>query len=216
MPDAQTLPRAGKRKKAAAADSSLESSNRPAKKGRSEPRAEGAASLAAPHQPIITELSPKYHVLAASVLSSTQIRKRVSYVNGHLLEAGPGRSPVALLHARPRDVCKLITVVEQCRRLLRGAGKPCYQYNQLFTLPPAPLQKDRRDVVEETELRHDTEAADSDDDDFEVMASRFEKAVLPPATTRETKSMRVFLSIAPLPELRSKSDVTVQVDGVGI
>jgi hypothetical protein len=215
MPDAQTLPRAGKRKKAAAADGPLESSNRPAKKGRSDLRAGGAVSLSAPHQPIITELSPKYHVLAASVLSSTQIRKRVVYVNSHLLEAAAERSPVALLHARPRDVCKLITIVEQCRRLLRDAGKPCYQYNQLFTLPSAPPAKDRLDVVEETELREDSEAADSDDDDFEVMASRFEKAVLPPPTTRETKSMRVFLSIAPVPELRSKTDVTVQVDGAG-
>ncbi|CAM1500916.1 Fc.00g100780.m01.CDS01 [Cosmosporella sp. VM-42] len=163
-------------------------------------------SLLGPHQSILSELAPKYDALAASVISSTQIRKRVTYIANHLL--GGSKLPrVALLYARPADACKLITVVEQCKRVLGEEGKTWYQYNQLFDLPEAPK---KRDIVEETVLEREPED-DSESDEFEIMHNRFEDAVLPPPTTRTVKSMRVFLSITPIPELRMKKDVTLQV-----
>ncbi|KAH7149519.1 hypothetical protein B0J13DRAFT_551664 [Dactylonectria estremocensis] len=162
-------------------------------------------SLIGPHEPIAAELALKYDVLAASVISSTQIRKRVTYVSKHLL-AETKQPRVALLYARTAEVCKLITVVEQCKRVLVEEGSAWYQYNQLFELLEKPK---RRDVVEETKLGQELEE-DDDSDDFEVMHSRFEDAVLPTPSTRAVKSMRVFLSVAPVPELKSKPDVTSQ------
>ncbi|KPM46293.1 hypothetical protein AK830_g377 [Neonectria ditissima] len=164
-------------------------------------------SLMKPHESVIAELAPKYDVLAASVISSTQIRKRVTYVANHLL-AQAEKPRLALLYARTADVCKLITVVEQCKRVLRDEGKAWYQYNQLFDLPG---ELGKREVVEETKLgREADEDEDEDSDDFEVMHSRFEDAVLPPRSSNSVKSMRVFLSIASVPELRSRQGVTVQ------
>lgn len=177
----------------------------PPKKPR--PQAPPNTSLLGPHESILSELAPKYDVLAASVISSTQIRKRVGYITTHLLrQPATTRPPVALLHARTADVCKLISVVEQAKRVLREERGAWVQYNQLFELPREAAET--KGVVEETVLEQDAE--DDDGDDFEVMESRFEKAVLPPVSTRAVKSMRVFLSIAAVPELKAKPGVTVQ------
>lgn len=175
------------------------------KRARSSNQPSSTHALITPHEPIIAELAPKYDVLTASVISSTQIRKRVVSTTRHLLDR-PSSPAVVLLHARPADVCKLITIVEHCKRVLREEGKTCFQYNQLFELP-AEVKKP--EVVERTVLEGNEEDSD-DDDDFEVMESRFEKAVLPPPSKRVAKSMRTFLSLAAVPELKAKSDVTLQ------
>lgn len=164
------------------------------------------AALIGPHESIVAELQPKYDVLVASVISSTQIRKRVAQAAAHLAATSSDRPRLVLLHARTAEVCKLITIVEHCKRTMGGEGRAWYQYNQLFDLPAE--QKKKADVVEETVL--DKDAGDSDSDDFEVMSGRFEKAVLPPPSGRTVKSLRVVFSLQPVPELKAKSDVTIQ------
>ncbi|EQK98517.1 hypothetical protein G6O67_004448 [Ophiocordyceps sinensis] len=180
----------------------------PRKKPAGPPRAQRAPSLIGPHEAIVGTLQAKHNVLVASVISSTQIRKRVELAVAHLVVAADGpteKSRLVLLHARTAQVCKMITVVEQCKRILSAKGKAWCQYNQLFDLPVEPR---RPDVVEETVL--DKNGGDSDHDDFEVMSSRFEKAVLPAPPTRTVKSMRVFLSRQPISELDNEGAVTIQ------
>ncbi|KAL7956057.1 hypothetical protein V8C34DRAFT_289787 [Trichoderma compactum] len=173
------------------------------------PRTQANPTLIGPHEAILKELSAKHNVLALSVLSSTQIRKRVSSASSHLLDK-PAESRAILLHARPADVCKMITVAEQCKRLLGDKGHAWYQYNELFDLPPEAKKKkrntrERGDVEEEAE-----EDSDSDEGAFEVMESRFERAVLPPPRAQTHKSLRIFISHQAIPELNSKENVTVQ------
>ncbi|RDA86768.1 hypothetical protein CP532_1961 [Ophiocordyceps camponoti-leonardi (nom. inval.)] len=156
--------------------------------------------LSGPHEPIVATLEAKHDVLVASVISSTQIRKRVACATTHLSDKASPKPRIVLLHARPGQVCKLITVVEHCKRLLR----PCYQYNQLYDLPAAT-----------------TAHNDDDDDDegqFESMdMTRLEKAVVAiPPTRRPVKSMRVFLALQPIPELEASSGVTLQSNDVAI
>ena len=179
----------------------------------------GSSSLIGPHEAAIAKLERKYDILAVAVISSSQIRKRVNIVAHHLAAApnpaAEEKSALVLLHARPAEVCKLITIVEQCKRVLWEEGKPWYQYNQLFELPP-PKQKS--DTVEETVLvgRDDQEEeADSseDDDAFEPVESRLDKALQPPQPRRALKSMRVYLSCSPVQELKIESDVTIQWSG---
>ncbi|KEY65035.1 hypothetical protein S7711_07370 [Stachybotrys chartarum IBT 7711] len=172
-------------------------------------------TLVAPHVAILAELAPRYDVLAASVISSTQIRKRVTFVTSHLLQTS-NQPRVALLYSRVVDVPKLVTVVEQSKRVLVDEGRPWYQYNQLCDPPPDP--RNRGDVVEETvldpnvdDLSDDDESdSDGEDDEFEVMGQRFDKAVARPPPTRVRKSMRMFLSTSPVEHLESKPDVTRQ------
>ncbi|KAI9900381.1 hypothetical protein N3K66_004643 [Trichothecium roseum] len=184
----------------------------PAKKARPhEPeRNPPATSLGKPHEGVIGELSAKHDVLGASVISSTKIQKRVVYICQHLLREGGDKPCIGLLYARPGDVCKLTTVVEQCKRVLKEEGKRWYQYNQLFDLPPEEIKKNQTgaQVVEETRLE-DEEDSDSEDDYFESI-ERIEKAVLPRPQERAVKSLRVFLSLEPVHELRTRPGVTTQ------
>lgn len=113
---------------------------------------------------------------------------------------------MVLLHSRTGEVCKLITIVEQCKRLLKEEGKTWFQYNEMFEVP----ERERKDVVEETVLEKDGEDEDSDGDDFEVMASRFEEAVMPEPSRRVVKSLRVFLSVGEVGDLKNRKGVTVQ------
>ncbi|KAF4125790.1 hypothetical protein GMORB2_1036 [Geosmithia morbida] len=205
------------------------------------PRPQQNPTLSAPHEAIAAELSSKYDILTASVISSTEIRKRVIYATGHILQprtdsSSDGavsdrsrtRSRVVLLHSRPAEACKLITIVEQCKRVLKAQGRPWFQYNQLFELPSddgaakKKRMKKRVDVVEGTVLDgakqdkgdgddEEQDGEDEDEDDyFESMQTRFENAVLPQRSGRAVKSMRVFLSAGAVPELRAKDGVTVQ------
>lgn len=181
-----------------------------------EPREACASSLLGPHEAAIAKLQSKYNVLAASIISSSQIRKRVSYVTKWLTTPLPEQLPtmstdrnsLVLVHARPADVCKLITVVELCKRVLKEEGKHVYQYNQLFQPPPVKQKSDR---VEETVLvGNEDEYSSSEDDAFEPIESRLEKAMRPTQQTHEPRSMRVYLSCTPVPELKNEPGVTVQ------
>ncbi|KAF3062574.1 hypothetical protein CFAM422_010645 [Trichoderma lentiforme] len=174
------------------------------------PRTQVNPTLIGPHEAILKELSAKHNVLALSVLSSTQIRKRVSSASSHLLDKS-AESRAILLHARPADVCKMITVAEQCKRLLGDKGQAWYQYNELFDLPPEAKKKKKntreKADVEEEEAKEDS---DSDEGAFEAMESRFEQAVLPPPRAQTYKSLRIFISHQAIPELNSRENVTVQ------
>lgn len=146
-----------------------------------------------PHASILRELAPKYDVLPASVISSTQIRKRLVHITSHLLPT-PDQQPPAeeqdrtstskkdakkaravLLYARPGEVCKMITVAETCKRLLEEQGQASWwQYNQLFDLPAEDAQRARQSrrrkrVVEETVLHvdEDDEKAEEEEEDSE-------------------------------------------------
>lgn len=179
--------------------------------------------LIGPHEAALAELEPSYDVAAASVISSTQIRKRVAQAVDHV--AAPGDKPrVMLLHARTAaEACKLITVVEHCKRALSAAGKTCHQYNQLFDLPPGTdktrgskegkrrkrnKKSKQKGVAEETDDGADDNG--SDNDHFETMQSRLQNAALPPPPDRTSKSLRVFLSCQQIPELKSRRGVTTQ------
>ncbi|KAG5982623.1 hypothetical protein E4U54_006362 [Claviceps lovelessii] len=212
MPTAKTAPAPAGSKKRKAAPNARNPS--PSKRSKSQPSPKPETSLIAPHEGLIAQLRPKHNVLAASVISSTKIRKRVVQITSHL-GCQSELPAVVLLHARTAEVCKMITIVEQCKRILGDQGKSWFQYNQMFDLPAG-----ERDVVEEAIL-DDGQGASSDDDDdddddgFESMASRFEKAVGPAPVSRErtARSMRVFLSGQLIKDLRALEGVTMQSSG---
>lgn len=179
-----------------------------------EPRS-AVGSLQAPHESAIEKLQTKYNVLPISVISSSKIRKRVGAITDHLVTGASKEAEtettrqcnVVLLYARPAEVCKLITVVEQSKRLLKGEGKAVYQYNELFQLPPPPQKSE---TVEETVLVDKDDQESSEDDGFEPLESRLEKAAQPSQPKHTPRSLRVFLSCTPVPELKADPGVTVQ------
>lgn len=223
MPAADMDPISKKRKPSTSIDSAAKKP-RPSNAAASPPQAQDSP-LCKPHVSALQDLAAKYNVLPASVISSTPIRKRLVHITTHLLGATDGQNKprAVLLYARTAEVCKMITVAEKCKRLLEEQGQATwYQYNQLFDLPREDAarrdktkQKKKKRVVEETVLHVEEAAGDEEEEDeesdaFETMQSRFEKAVLPQATERTTKSLRIFLSTVAIPELKAKDGVTVQ------
>ncbi|KAL6907081.1 hypothetical protein GGI43DRAFT_251728 [Trichoderma evansii] len=183
-----------------------QSSSQPASSKKS--RTESNGTLIGPHEGVLKELSSKHNVLALSIISSTQIRKRVSSATSHLLDKTLD-SRAVLLHARPADVCKMITVAEQCKRTLGEQGKTWYQYNELFDLPTEAKKRNPASKKADVEEVDDDES-DSDDNAFETMQSRFEQAVLPPPRAQTYKSLRIFISSQAISDLKSRENVTVQ------
>ncbi|KAG6153624.1 hypothetical protein E4U10_003967 [Claviceps purpurea] len=99
-------------------------------------------SLIGPHEALLSHLRPKYNVLAASVISSTKIGKRVAQITSHLgSESDPNQPPVVLLYARTAEVCKMITIAEQCKRIMQAEGRSWFQYNQMYEVPEMPAGK---------------------------------------------------------------------------
>ena len=74
----------------------------------------------------------------------------------------------------------------------------------------------KADVVEKTVLEGvgDDDDADEDEDYFETMESRFEKAVKPPSSPSVVKSLRIFLSLDTVQELKTREGITVQMSEV--
>ncbi|KAG6000841.1 hypothetical protein E4U21_004955 [Claviceps maximensis] len=180
----------------------------PSKRSKSQSSPKPGTNLIGPHEALISQLRPTHNILAASVISSTKIRKRVVQITSHL-GSQSDLPAVVLLYARTADVCKMITIAEQCKRILKDQGKSWFQYNQMFVLPAT-----ERDVVEGTGLEKEKgeSSADDDDDGFESMASRFEKAVglAPVLRERTARSMRVFLSGQPIGDLKGSRGITMQ------
>lgn len=172
------------------------------------------APLCTAHQKILSELREKYDILPAFTISATQISKRATRVLEHLQkDNGDPRSRVAFLHARPADVCKMITIAEVVKRELDsqrvdGKSGPWFQYNMMYEVPPRPKEADS---IDETVLPGGV-GEDSDSDEFEVMhsRSRFERAVVPEPSYRAPVSLSIFLSRESMPELKARSDVTSQ------
>lgn len=175
-----------------------------------------SSTLIAPHAPILSELRSKYNIVPISIISSSQIRKRVTGITTHLLASSNGEKPHAvLLHSRPGDVGKLITVTEQAKRVLKEEGKQWYQYNELFESPEREEKKQQnKNIVEETALEGvaaaNLDEIEEEEDDFEVMESRLDKVLASAPSTRTIKSLRIILTVQPLPELRSRDKVTCQ------
>lgn len=175
-----------------------------------------AGALIQPHEAILAELSTKYNVLHASVISSSKIRQRTSSATEHLLPVEETVKPrLVLLHARVECISKLITIVETVKRVLDQEGKAWWQYNQLYDQPEKPQKA--RDVVEQTRLEgvHANESDGEEEDYFETMGARLEQAIRPEPKSRPVKSLRIFLAAGPVAELRMKGNVTVQtsIDG---
>ncbi|KAL2202937.1 hypothetical protein CC79DRAFT_1373084 [Sarocladium strictum] len=170
-----------------------------------------AGTLIQPHEAVLAELSTKYDILHASVISSSKIRQRTASATEHLLAPNETKKPhLVLLHARVECISKLITIVETAKRVLDQEGKAWWQYNQLYE-QSEKLQK-AKDVVEETRLEgvHANESDGDEEEFFETMGARLEQAIRPEPKSRPVKSLRIFLATGPVAELRTKSNVTVQ------
>ncbi|KXJ95072.1 hypothetical protein Micbo1qcDRAFT_230408 [Microdochium bolleyi] len=176
----------------------------------------------------------EYAVQIQSVLSSSKMQKKVASVLRHLSgpaaggEGGAGEEVsqpenlrVVVLRAKACDAGKLVSIAEIAKREIEksggrgGVGGTWYQY---VSVGEELEQRERAgpghtSVVEESvvdggsgrdENDADEEGGDDDEDDFEIMKTRFERAIEGKPLVRGVPVMALFLSRAPLDELRRR------------
>jgi hypothetical protein len=139
-----------------------------------------------------------------SVISSHKIHKRVStilrYLAGPTTGADPARSRVVVLRAKSHDAGKLISVAEIAKRELAKDGDnkgQWYQYIALGEVTVENLRKhENNTIVKETVIGNQAkELVDAtEQDDFEVMKTPFERAIEGRPTLRTIPIMSLFLS----------------------
>ncbi|ROW10014.1 hypothetical protein VPNG_06545 [Cytospora leucostoma] len=182
-----------------------------------------------PNEDLLAELKGKYTIVTASVISSSKVNKKVTQVLSHLGHVdlfSPSSIPgVMMLHARVSDSGKMVTVMELAKRRMNEAGQAWYQYNRVYEVAddgarPRPAGKRvGQTVIKDTVLNgQDEEEEDEEEDDFEPVETAFDRAIRDkPPSDSKTAYMSIFLSRVPIPELQSKTNITLQTnnDAVG-
>lgn len=181
-----------------------------------------------PHEELLQELKGKYSIATTSVLASSKINKKVTQVLSHLghvdLFSQSSVPGVMMVHARANDANKMVTVMEIAKRQMNQAGHPWYQYNRVYEVAdgrgsranPTGRAADQT-VVENTVLVGDGADEDDEEDAFEPVETAFERAIREkPAEESKTTYMSIFLSRVPMPELESKTYITLQTNGAEI
>ena len=178
-----------------------------------------------PHEELLAELKGKYAIVTASVISSSKINKKVTQVLSHLghvdLFSQSSIPGVMMLHARVNDSGKMVTVMELAKRRMNEASQPWYQYNRVYEVSddgskakPARKALDQT-VIEDTVIAsQDEDAEDEEEDAFEPVETAFDRAVrAKPDSNTKSAYMSIFLSRVPIPELHSKTFITLQTNG---
>ncbi|KAI9643092.1 hypothetical protein NHQ30_008827 [Ciborinia camelliae] len=149
-------------------------------------------STPTPHQihlqiPAPHDLTPAHQTTHLSILSSSQIQKKVSRILSILgtFSFSDPSPHVVLLSAKAPVGCKLISIAEIAKRELAKSGKKWYQYNvvgQLSTVVPRHAVVEVKDVVQkegERQVEGDVEMKDEGEEEeaFETMKTPFERAL---------------------------------------
>ncbi|KAL1875353.1 hypothetical protein Daus18300_003092 [Diaporthe australafricana] len=178
-----------------------------------------------PHEELLQELKGKYSIATSSVISSSKINKKVTQVLSHLGHVdlfNPSSIPgVMMVQARAHDANKMVTVMEIAKRQMNKAGQPWYQYNRVYEVADGRGARANRSgrvpdqtVVENTVLEGQDADEDEEDDAFEPVETAFERAIREkPAEESKATYMSIFLSRVPMPELQSKTYITLQTNG---
>lgn len=184
-----------------------------------------------PHEELLQELKGKYSIATTTVIASSKINKKVTQVLSHLGQVDlfsqssvPG---VIMVHARANDANKMVTVMEIAKRQMNQAGQPWYQYNRVYEVAdgrgsrgnPTGRGADQT-VIENTVLEcggADNGTDSGEEDPFEPVETAFERAIREkPTGESKTTYMSIFLSRVPMPELQSKTYITLQTNGAEI
>ncbi|KAG4029512.1 hypothetical protein MFRU_015g00540 [Monilinia fructicola] len=128
------------------------------------------------------DISPSHQTTHLSILSSSQIQKKVSRILSILSTFSfSDPSPhVVLLSAKAPSVCKLISIAEIVKRELARSGKKWYQYNvvgELATSVPRNIEAEKEEEEEEEDVEMRDGGEEEAEQAFETMKTPFERAL---------------------------------------
>ncbi|TVY92909.1 hypothetical protein LAWI1_G000809 [Lachnellula willkommii] len=143
------------------------------------------------------DLASTHDVLRMSIISSTQIEKKVTAILKHL--DTPDKAAVVMLHSKAKVASKLISVVEIAKREIAAGGGKWFQYNAVEGLLEENSQEE--DGEDEGGVKvgkadgMDAEEEDEEEEEsFETMKTPFERAIEGKAKVRAVPGMTTYLS----------------------
>lgn len=142
------------------------------------------------------DLASTHDVLRMSIISSTQIEKKVTAILKHL--DTPDKAAVVMLHSKAKVASKLISVVEIAKREIAAGGGKWFQYNAVEGL----LEENSggEDGEDEGGVKvgkadgMNVEEEDEEEESFETMKTPFERAIEGKAKVRAVPGMTTYLS----------------------
>lgn len=192
----------------------------------------------APHEDVLAELKGKYVILTASIISSSNIHKKVDQVLDHLgfinmmdPDCLPG---VMMVHARARDINKLVTVMEKCKHRLSERKERWFQYNRVYEVAEEQGGGKKKENIHNGDSDNGCSASgtgaavddtimgaqEEQDQDgaFEPTRSLHDLTLRdrPTAELNKNAFISIFLARVPMPELRAKPSFTEQNNEVEI
>jgi hypothetical protein len=163
--------------------------------------------------PIYGDVGFTHDISQISILTSTKIEKKVSFVLEKLAQypaIPPSKPAVVFLHSKAVAASKLITIVEIAKREIAAKGGKWFQYNALSQLMEERKrrkhdsshgeQKESMDVDRLEKSGDEEEEGDS----FEVMKTPFERAIEGTPKVRAVPIMAIYLSRVRIESLRKK------------
>jgi hypothetical protein len=143
------------------------------------------------------DLASTHDISYISIISSSQIEKKVTAVLNHLSPPTSAAKPaVVILHSKAKVASKLISVVEIAKREIAGGGGKWFQYNVV----EGGLEE--RERVEEKEV--EGEEDEEEEESFEIMKTPFERAIEGTPKVRAVPGMTTYLSRVRIDGLRKK------------
>ncbi|KAF4624427.1 hypothetical protein G7Y89_g13741 [Cudoniella acicularis] len=165
------------------------------------------------------DLANSHDVLPISVISSSQIEKKVNSVLNHLKTfpaIPPVKLAVVMVYSKAKSASKLITIIEIAKREIGSNGGKWFQYNVIDQVKeprenttekqirkPADTQGDEgkssidADPIEEPE-------SDNGEQSFETMKTPFERAIEGKLKIRAVPIMTIYLSRVRIESLKSQ------------
>ena len=164
--------------------------------------------------PAITkELAHSFDLRITSIISSSQIQKKVKGVlellSTSVNDNKSSKSQIVVLHSKAAPASKLITIAEIAKRELGKEGGVWYQYSVIGELMTERKENGtkkssgsppwKNTVEEEESMNLDGEA---DEESFETMKTPFERAIEGKPKIRVAPTLTIYLSKVRIEKLR--------------
>ncbi|TVY32564.1 hypothetical protein LSUB1_G007382 [Lachnellula subtilissima] len=141
------------------------------------------------------DLASTHDVLRMSIISSTQMEKKVTAILKHL--DTPDKVAVVMLHSKAKVASKLISIVEIAKREITAGGGKWFQYNVVEGVLEEQSEGEHGENeggVKLGEVENIDVEDKEEEESFETMKTPFERAIEGKPKVRAVPGMTTYLS----------------------
>ncbi|TVY23742.1 hypothetical protein LHYA1_G006715 [Lachnellula hyalina] len=152
------------------------------------------------------DLASTHDVLRMSIISSTQMEKKVTAILKYL--DTPEKAAVVMLHSKAKVASKLISIVEIAKREIAAGGGKWFQYNVVEGVLEEKSEGEHGEDEGGVKIGEvdniDVEDEEEEEESFETMKTPFERAIEGKPKVRAVPGMTTYLSRVRIDRLGKK------------